>query len=254
MKNDRQIEDLINRYTPDLSTGRETVASILEKHPQFAPELKPRLEAVYWLLDKESGFEPRHGFISSSRNKLEQQIALKQARGFWPAIFDRYSPWRLAFYVTTSALIIILLALTLNSLVLTSQLSIPGDPFYSTKLTIEDVQLAFTFNPETKANLHMQNSKERTSELVELVIDGDYAALPDATSRLESEIAASVRSLADLEAQGQTVTEARTTELRETLSNEVLMLRILKANLPGTVAQNVDLAIRVARTGLLAIH
>ncbi len=210
MKNDRQIEDLINRYTPDLSTGRETVASILEKHAQFAAELKPRLEAICWLLDKERSFEPRHGFISSSRRYIEQQIALKQDKGFWTAIINRYLPWRLAFYVTTSALIIILLAMTINSLVLTSQLSIPGDPFYSTKLIIEDVQLAFTFSPEARANLHMQNSKERTSEFVELVLAGDYAALPDAASRMESEIAASIRSLADLEDQDQTATEART--------------------------------------------
>jgi hypothetical protein len=254
MKNDQRIEEIINRHAPDLSEGRETVDSIMEKYPQDSSELKPRLEALSWLLEKEKSLEPGHGFISSSRNNLELQIASQRPRFFGSAIINSYSPPRLAFYVTTSVLIIILLAMTINSLVLTAQLSIPGDPFYSTKLVIEDIQLAFTFSPEAKANLHMLNSKERTTEFVELVLDGDYAALPEAALRMETGLAESIRSLADLEDQDQAVTAARSAELRETLSNEILMLRILKANLPSTVALDVDLAIRVARTGLLAIH
>jgi hypothetical protein len=59
MKTDRQIDKIIDEYTPDIASGQETIDSILEKHPQYARELRPRLEAVLWMVTARKNLEPR---------------------------------------------------------------------------------------------------------------------------------------------------------------------------------------------------
>jgi hypothetical protein len=149
---------------------------------------------------------------------------------------------------------LLLLALVINSAVLTAQLSIPGDPFYSTKLLTEDIQLALSFDQVDKTNLYMQFSRERTTELVELVLEGDYAQLPSAAERLETEIIASLHSINAIPIRNPAIERPMTAQLKETLSNEIIMLNMLKGSSPVSAYTGIELAIRVAQTGLMALH
>jgi hypothetical protein len=173
MKNDRQIDEIINHYAPDLLTGQETVDSIIDKNPQVASELRPELEAVEWLQHARLSLATRPGYISDSRKYLESKIASLPLVSYPHRLFNRYSPQKLAFYITAPVVIVVLIGLIMNSLVLASRISIPGDALYSTKLVSEVVRLALTRDPVEKTELHMQYSRERTTELVELVIDGN---------------------------------------------------------------------------------
>jgi hypothetical protein len=254
MKIDRQINRIIETYTPDISSGQETIASILEKYPQYAHELRPRLESVSWLVNARKNLEPRDNFISSSRMYIEDQFETVQPQGFWRRIFQRYTPQRWVFNFAAPVVLVLLLALIINSLVLTARLSIPGDPFYSTKLAIEDIQLAFTFNREEKTDLYIQFSRERTTEFVQLVLEGDYQNLPIAAKRLETDIIATLHSLNIVSLQKPRIEPSSVNNLRVTLSSEILLLNVLKDTSPTLAHPGIDLAIQVAQTGILALH
>jgi hypothetical protein len=254
MKIDRQINRIIETYTPDISSGQETIASILEKYPQYAHELRPRLESVSWLVNARKNLEPRDNFISSSRMYIEDQFETVQPQGFWRRIFQRYTPQRWVFNFAAPVILVLLLALIINSLVLTARLSIPGDPFYTTKLIVEDIQLALTFNPVDRTNLYIQFSRERTTEFVELVLEGDYEVLPTAAARLETEIIASLHSINNLTNKDLAKKLPETSELRETLTNEIFMLDILKSSSPTSAHPAIELAIQDAQSGLMVLR
>jgi hypothetical protein len=207
-----------------------------------------------WLTDVKKSLEPRQGFISSSRANIERQLDSFQSPSPWQRLFRRYTPQRWAFNVTAPVILVILLALIINSLVLTAKLSIPGDPLYSTKLFLEDVHLAFTVDQADKTALYILYSRERTTEFVELVMIGDYEVLPSAAARMEADIIASLRSIQDLRKQDNRLDQTMTAEMRATLSNEIFLLNILQRASPPTAYPGIELAINDARTGLIALR
>ncbi len=254
MKIERQIDQIIDLHAPAISRGEETIASILQKYPEITAELRPRLEAAIWLLASRAKLEPRANFISTSRTYIEQQIGSLPKPGIWERLLNRYTPRRWVFNVAAPVLIIALIVLIINNVLLATRLAIPGDQLYATKLIFEEVRLRLTFNPIEKTDLYVDYSRERTTEFVELVLEGDYARLPSATGRLEADINASVNSLTMLTPQHQKDVQRMSAELSETLINEVSMLEILKQSSPPAIAPGIEQAIDAAQTGLLALR
>ncbi len=254
MKIERQIDQIINIHLSAISNGEETLETILAMYPQIAGELRPRLEAALWLVKARQNVEPRPGFIPATRKYVETRVDVLQPHGFWQRLFWRYSPQRWVFNIASPIIVLLLLALVINSAVLTARLSIPGDPFYSTKLLTENIQLALTFDQVDKTELYMQFSRERTTEFVELVLEGDYELLPPAATRLETEIIASLHALNNVSDNDPAVEMSVITNLRDTLSNEIFMLNVLKATSPSSARPGIDLAIQVAQSGVMALR
>jgi hypothetical protein len=254
MNKNRHVDAIVRTYSPALQNGQETIDSILGKYPQLVNELRSPLEAIIWLGKAKKNLEPRPGFISSSRSNLESNIASLPHQSVWQRMLKKYTPRRWVFNITAPILLVIMLALLINSLVLTARLSIPGDPFYSTKLVIENTQLAFTSNPVDKTELYVQFSRERTTEFVELVLDGDYELLPSAANRMETELIASLHSLNNASLRNPNAELPMIASFRETLSNEIFMLCVLKDTSPSSARAGIDLAIQVAQSGMMALR
>jgi len=254
MKIDRQINRIIETVTPAISSGQVTIDSILEKYPQYSHELRPRLEAVLWLVNTKDNLKPRDGFIFSTRKFIEDQFETIQPHGFWQRLSRRFTPQRWVFNITAPVMVILLLVLLIHDLVLTARLSLPGDPFYSTKLMLEDVQLALTFNQVDKTNLHFQLSRERALEFVELVMLGDYEYLPTASARLETEIIVSLQTLNKVSKNDPAIEMLMIASFKDNLSNEIFMLNMLKRTSPNSASPGIELAIQAAQSGLLGLY
>jgi Domain of unknown function (DUF5667) len=254
MKIEREIDQIIERYLPSLSCGEETIDSVLAKHADIRADLRPRLEAAMWLHQVRRSVEPRPGYISSSRKYLVERISSMQPAGLWQRIFRRYSPQRWVFNIAAPVIVLLLLALVINSAVLTARLSIPGEPLYSTKLVLEATRLALTFDPLERTDLHIHYSRERTTEFVELVLEGDYDDLPVAARRLETQINTSLRSLNAIPQDSLVEQHSMTTGFKDTLSSEVLMLNVLKTTSPPSAHAGIQLAINAAQIGMLALR
>jgi len=254
MKMDRQIDKIIENYHPDISSGRETIDSILEKYPQYNHELRTRLEAVFWLAQARYNLQPRHGFIASSRKYIENQFETIQPPGFWHRISRQFTPQRWVFNFTASVVMILLLVFIVNSIILSARLSLPGDPFYSTKLFMEDMQLAFTFNQVDKTNLYFQLTRERAMEFIELVMEGNYEYLPPTATRMEAELISSLYALNDISKKGPDEDGPVIGNLRDTLSSEIFILNALKSTSPAYAMSGIEMAIQAAQSGLFGLY
>jgi hypothetical protein len=254
MKIEQQIDQIIQDALPAITSGNETLESVVAKHPQIAAELHPRLEAAIWLQQSRYAMSTRPGYIHDSRKYLESKIKALQPAGIWQRLFMRHSPGRWVFNFASPIVLLLLIAMVINSTVLTAKLSIPGDPFYGTKLFLEDLRLAITFDQVSKTDLYIDYSRERTTELVGLVLEGDFEQLPAAAQRMETEIIASLHSLEDIRDVDTATENSMVANLSDTLSNEVLMLNVLKKTSPTSAQPGIELAINVAQSGLMALH
>ena len=254
MKIEQQVDQIIEIQIPAILSGEVTLESVLDQNPHIASELRPRLEAALWLRQASRTVEPRPGFISSSRRYIEHKVETLQPHGFWGRLGRKYTPQRWVFNVLSPILILLLLAFITNSVVLSARLSIPGDTLYPVKLATENIRLAFTFNPTDKANLHIQYSRDRTTEFVELVLVGNYETLPSAANRLESEIIASLHALNNIPSGKPDAEASQVANLRDTLSNEIFILNVLKSSSPATAFQGIELALQAAQSGLYALR
>ncbi|HSB66644.1 MAG TPA: DUF5667 domain-containing protein [Anaerolineales bacterium] len=254
MNNERRLDKIIEEHLPAIRNGQETLDSILSMFPEDANMLRPRLEAARWIAKIRVSLEPRPGFITSSRKYLEQRLKSTSPTSALQRLFARYTPQRWVFNFTAPIILALLFALIVNSLVLTARLSIPGEPFYSTKLLIEDLQVTFTTNPERKMDLYIQFSRERSSEFVELVLEGDYQLLHSAADRMETDIIAALRALEYTAAQNPNDQLSMINDLYDTLSTEIVMLRVLADTSPKSAQQGIDLAIQAAQSGIMALR
>ena len=254
MKIERRIDKILSTTMPALANGEESIDSILGKYPGIEDELRPRLEAAAWLQQLKHGVEPRPGYVRSSRTHLENQIQSLRPTSKLERVLKRFSPQRWAFNIAAPIIVVLILSLMVNSTILFAHLSIPGEPMYQSKLVIEDLRLALTFDQVHKTNLHMQFSRERTTEFVELVLEGEYEQLPSAAERLETEIIASLRALNEIPEERAAEERAIVNNLSETLSNEMLLLNILKTSSPSPAHRGIELAINAAQSGLLALR
>jgi hypothetical protein len=254
MTKKRHINQILESVSPAIMSGQEAIDSIIYRYPHESKELQPQLEAISWLGQAKKELEPRPGFIASSQKYLQRQIETLPRPNIWQRLFKKFTPQRWVFNIAAPIVVVLMLALVLNSLVLTARLSIPGDPFYSTKLFFEDVQLAFTFNPVDKTELYVKFSQERTTEIVQLVLEGDYEQIDPAANRFENELIASLHAMNNIPEYNPTAIDPTIERFRITLSNEIFMLNVLKETSPISARSGIDLAIQVAQAGVIALH
>jgi len=254
MQTAHQIDQILQENLPAIVSGQETIESILEKHPDIADELRPQLEAVLWLQQTKKLIEPRSGYIVATRKYVEEQVQSMQPLTLWQRLLRQHAPQKWVFNIATVALLIISLVAVVNNLFLTARLAIPGDPLYSVKLAMEDTQLGLTFNPAAKTDLYIEFSRERTTEIVDLILEGDYERLPASARRLETEIIAALHSLGDISEHDPAQEQAMLNNLRETLSSEIFMLNVMKGTSPASALPGIELAIHAAQSGLLALR
>jgi hypothetical protein len=254
MSKKRHINQIVESLSPAIMSGQETIDSILYRYPLESEQLRPKLESMSWLAEAKKGLEPRQGFIASSQIYLQQQIEILPRPNIWQRLFKKFTPQRWVFNIAAPIVVVVMLALVLNSLVLTARLSIPGDPFYTTKLVIEDAQLAFAFNPVDKTELYVKFSQERTAEIVQLVLEGDYERIPSTVDQFETGLIACLHAINDISAHNPAAEIPMVETYKDTLSNEIFMLGILRDTSPHSAQPGIDLAIQVAQSGMMALH
>jgi len=254
MKIERQVDQIIHENMPAISAGEVSVESILARYPRIEAQLRPRLEAAILLHQLRYSIATRPGFIHDSRKYLETKIISMQPRHSWQRLFRIHTPQRWAVNLATLTLLVITLVALMNDMILAARLAIPSEPLYSIKLFIEDIELALTINQTAKMDLHIQFTRERTSEIAELILHGDYEYLPTAARRLESEITIITYSLEDTPMNPQNDKLSFIAKFDETLNNVVFMLKILKWTSPSSASASINLAIQAAQSGMLALH
>ncbi|MEW6033400.1 MAG: DUF5667 domain-containing protein [Chloroflexota bacterium] len=161
-----RIEQVLDECIDRLRRG-ESIERCLASHPEHAAELGPLLRMAA-AVGRASAIEPRPEF--KARLKYQALSALQSAgekkrHGLFGGL-ARARTW------ATVAVGVLVLVLAGGGTVIASTNSLPGEPLYGVKTTVERVQLALTPSKVEKAKLLAKFADRRVNEIVSLVTQG----------------------------------------------------------------------------------
>jgi len=159
----------------------ESVDSCLARHPRHAAELKPLLE-IMRTAHTASSITPDPSFRSRARYEFHSALYDNMSRNKLPVLTWR---WRWATIASTAG---VLLLTSTGGVVAASSNSMPGQPLYQVKRTIEDVQLTLTPSQAAKARLYATLADRRVGEIIYAAQLGDVKLTEDLTQQFTTNL------------------------------------------------------------------
>jgi hypothetical protein len=184
MVDDKDFENILNDCLDRLMKGK-SIKSCLASYPQYAAELKPLLKTAQETMQA-TAIKPRSEF--RQRAAHEFQSAIHNLPVKLPAKQGWSFRWQMRV-VLPVAIALILLAAGSGTVVAATN-AMPDSPLYSIKMATEQVQLAFTFSSEGKAELYSRFIDYRVEEIIKMVENGDLYQVNLTTERMNSQLMA----------------------------------------------------------------
>lgn len=254
MKHEQESSELLTQALAQIKNGQATIESFLASHPDQAKELRPQLEAALWLHQHQPSLEARPGFLSTSKAYLIENLRSSPTSQSKPSLIRRQSSTNAQRRPLLEALSLLVLIACLvfatHNILLMAELSLPGEPFYVVKRSLEISQLAFTFDPLQDARLQVEFSQQRASETIALLLDKNYQELPRAVQNLQRQMEATLSAIAQLERSNQAESLKIRLAFREELETESMILSVLRNSYPVDERPYVDLALAVTNDSL----
>ena len=170
-------EDLMTAFDDSLNalaTG-ESVGAVLARYPHLGDDLRPMLEAVQ--AARQYGMAAPAPPAAQNRNRarfLARAAALRGQRrpaAGWLSL-GGLRPWVFAHRVLAASLAVALgLTLGAAGVLNASAASLPGQPLYALKRTVEQTQLLLAFDGATREELATDFSERRVNEVRDLLAD-----------------------------------------------------------------------------------
>ena len=125
------------------------------------PELRELQETAAWLRAQKEQYNPRPGYVASTRGYIEAQIFRgNQSRRDRLPILRR----RVVYRSIWTLVIVLGLFLLSNGVALAAESALPGEGLYQVNMLIEATRLALTIDPIHDAALRIQFAQEHLVE------------------------------------------------------------------------------------------
>ncbi len=142
----------------------ETLERILEDYPDHAQELRPLLESARLAQVNALHLPAISGMQRSRAQFLEEAARQNRNRPKWAFSLPRFAPLLLS--------VVILLLVAMFALALASGRSLPGQPLYGMKRSVEQAQLALSGDALARINLEDTFDQRRAEEVRQLILAG----------------------------------------------------------------------------------
>lgn len=125
---------------------------------------------------------------------------------------------------------------------------LPDNPFYGFKKFVESLQLFFTFDPVSKAQLHLQFADQRLSELNQSIAENKTQNIPRLEQDYQNELNATEDELNTSQALGRNVTDLAEHVAAETFKHQLILQNLL-GQVPDQARIHIENAINQSQTG-----
>jgi len=180
MKQDKEFNNVLNECLERLLTRGESIEHCLKSYPEQAAKLEPLLQTAL-AAKRASAIQPRADF--KARARYQFRLVLRKA-----ASRSRPSPSWFPRWATVATIALVLL-LVGSGTVSAAGNSMPDNPLYPVKLATEQVRLALTPSPISKAGLCAELADRRVAEIVYMASKDDARQVELITQRLDKRLA-----------------------------------------------------------------
>jgi hypothetical protein len=210
-------EDIFNECLEAVLRG-ESPEDCLSRYPQQADEIRPLLQMAM-AARCASHIEPRQEFRARARYEYRSAVAeaceKSTRRGF------RWS-WR---WSTAVPVAVAVMMMSGGGVMAASTNSLPGQPLYSVKLAMEQMQLNMTPAGEAQTKVYAAKAERREDEMVALAGSDNQALVGEASLRLESTLS-NVTSYMAISDDTRQIVGAATAPVPESSTSEVFTTSI----------------------------
>lgn len=207
-------------------------------YPEYADELRKRLETALWLKENSAVLTPRVGFVPGSRLRLIWQLrqddsskatqprdahALKayQLKRFW-----------LALNLISLAVLVLVLGFVGSQLYSFAETALPGDSLYPVKLLMEKARLETAPDLATRTRLHVEFACQRSGEIIELILEGRFSYLMATSIDMQGHVQQADLYLTSLKSSDPSLANALSEQLESAFSTQDLLLKLLVQTVP----------------------
>ena len=209
-----------------------------------------RFQRVSALFQLNASAEPRRAvivraekiFARNRRVSLPHPIALDLSLFF--RVGKRFST---AAALAALALIVVLVFGQVGTVAAATQDSLPGDTLYPVKLVVENLQLAVTFDPVNKAELHLGFAEVRVKELTALAAKGLNSEIPTAAQGYSDHVGQADQLLVAARKANEPVAVAAS-QMERILTRSTAVLTTLLGTVPPGAASAIVRAINVSES------
>ena len=180
MRKSRKLDSILDECLERLLVRGESIEQCLQSYPGYADELKPLLETILSAREV-SDVEPRPEFMARARYQF--RLALQEAKA---KKSRRFFGWQPAWATVVATVLILVLAS--GATVAAAGNSMPDEPLYPVKVATEQLQLAVTRSPLSKAELHARLADRRVAEIVYLANKGKPVVIESTIRRLNTNL------------------------------------------------------------------
>lgn len=163
-----KYENILQACLSRVLEGDDSLETVVSEYPQWSDQLRAALETALWLQNQRKEFEPRPGFVRSTRASLPGLIEAGRLKAPDQRIFQPNLLNRVALLI----ILIQVIFLTGGGLVFVADSALPGNKLYPMKTLVEDVRLALTFDDGKDTQLHLQFAQEHLIICAEMVSQG----------------------------------------------------------------------------------
>jgi hypothetical protein len=210
----RRFKHILNECIEATLKG-ESPEQCLLRYPKQAEQLEPLLRMAMEMRQAAHTIEPRPEFKSKVLYQTQLEFAAMQRR----ARERRITILGMPRWATITVLSLLILAFAGGSVFAVSTDSAPGDLLYPAKRALEQIQMAFTFSDEGKAELHAMFASRRVEEIELIATTGDTASV----EMLSSEFKCHMQKVGELAtAIGEADNSEKLEQLKQTLVDNYL--------------------------------
>jgi len=155
-----KFENILDKCLERITLKDESIEACLNDYPEYASRLEPLLRMAVSASRRTHHINARPELKLKAKNQMlinlqrHQQEQVKVVRG---------SNWKWSWALAAIVLVLLLVG---SGTVLASSNSLPGQPLYPVKTTVEKVRLKLTPSDADKAKLHAKFAERRVKEMV----------------------------------------------------------------------------------------
>ena len=227
-----------------------SIEEVLQHYPNLAEELRSQLESAVWLQEKGKALDPAPDFVSASRQRLVRQIQREQLIGRSRVPVQAPPRRRLSLRLVwqTTAALVVLLALLFagNQMMIATRSAIPGQTLYPLKRLVEQVQVAFPPNANRAAQLYVQFTLRRQSEIEALIVQQQYTLLPEAIRNYQEVVNLALLALERLASSDPERAQILAITLQDAFARQLVVMDNYAKVIPSQYKLQLDQIVQIA--------
>ncbi len=178
------FENILEHCLERITEKGESIEACLKDYPELASRLEPLLRTAISTSIHTQKVQASPELKIKAKNALLNEVERQQQKQKKPGKTQKIF-WRYRWAVPALALLLLLIS---SGVVIGANKSMPGEPLYSLKTTMEKVRLDLTPSDLNKAKLHVQLAERRTEEMIEMSKNGNTKEAEKLAARAQKEL------------------------------------------------------------------